>query len=313
MTVKDAILATQPTSYWPLDDLSGSSSCHDEMGLHDASLPQAGVTLSVLPFGTSQAPFFDGALGSVLTIPGDLHYSQPFSDALTVATWLCPLALNNANVVGAQDKYVHYVEKAVAESADAEWALRFYNRLNETRHSRLSFYTFNLGSPTGEGNGSYMEYGVSKNDETPIELGQWGSWWARPSPGFRRRIFRRAARSGSKGSQRSANLPISTATSGYTRSTGQARLRSGGRKKPACKGRSRISRFGTAFSGATKSPRSGAPARATYALARCTTASSKRMHGGTSPLTSFQDCEHSPLSGIATRPWGRRAAPPLTP
>jgi len=173
MSVKDAILTTQPTSYWPLDDLSGSSSCHDEMGLHDASLPLGGVTLSVLPFGTSQAPFFDGALGSVLTIPDDRQYSQPFSNALTVAAWLCPLALNNANVVGGQDRYVHYVEKAVAESVDAEWALRFYNQLNHTRHSRLSFYTFNLGSPTGEGNGSYMEYGVSKNDETPIELGQW--------------------------------------------------------------------------------------------------------------------------------------------
>jgi hypothetical protein len=88
MSVKDAILATQPTSYWPLDDLSGSSSCHDEMGLHNASLPQAGITLSVLPFGTSQAPFFDGALGSVLTIPDDPRYSQPFSNALTVAAWL---------------------------------------------------------------------------------------------------------------------------------------------------------------------------------------------------------------------------------
>jgi hypothetical protein len=121
MSVKDAILTTQPTSYWPLDDLSGSSSCHDEMGLHDASLPLAGVTLSVLPFGTSQAPFFDGALGSVLTIPDDQQYSQPFGKALTVAAWLCPLALNNANVVGREDKYVHYVEKAVAESVDAEW------------------------------------------------------------------------------------------------------------------------------------------------------------------------------------------------
>ena len=170
MSVKDAILATQPTSYWPLDDISGSSSCHDEMDLHNASLPLAGVTLSVLPFGTSRAPFFDGALGSVLTIPDDPRYSQPFSNALTVAAWLCPLALNNANVVGGQDKYVHYVEKAVAESVDAEWALRFYNQLNEIRHSRLSFYTFNLRSPTGEGNGWYMEYGVSKNDETPIEF-----------------------------------------------------------------------------------------------------------------------------------------------
>ena len=227
MSVKDAILATQPTTYWPLDDLNGSSSCHDEMGLHNASLPLAGVTLSVLPFGTSQAPFFDGALGSVLTIPDDPRYSQPFSDALTVAAWLCPLALNNANVVGGQDKYVHYVEKAAAESVDAEWALRFYNQLNETRHSRLSFYTFNLGSPTGEGNGSYMEYGVSKTDETPIEFWNGCSWWAKPSPGFRRQIFRRAARSGSRGSRRSANLPISTGNSAYTRSTGPARLRSG--------------------------------------------------------------------------------------
>ena len=65
------------------------------------------------------------------------------------------------------------MEKAVAESVDVEWALRFYNQQNKTRHSRLSFYTFNLGSPAHEGNGSYMEYGVSKNDETPIELGQW--------------------------------------------------------------------------------------------------------------------------------------------
>ena len=116
MSVKDAIIATQPTSYWPLDDVGGSSSCHDEMGLHDASLPVAGVTLSVLPFGAAQAPFFNGALGSVITIPDDPHYSQPFANALTVATWLCPLALNNANVVGGQDKYVHYVEKVFVEN-----------------------------------------------------------------------------------------------------------------------------------------------------------------------------------------------------
>jgi Concanavalin A-like lectin/glucanases superfamily len=173
VSVKDSILTTQPTSYWPLDDISGSAFCHDQMGLHDASLPSTGVTLSALPFGKSQTPFFDGKLRSVLTIPDDPHYSQPAANALTVAAWLCPLALNNANVVGGQDKYVHYVEKAVAQSVDVEWALRFYNQQNTTRHSRLSFYTFNLGSPTGEGNGSYMEYGVSKNDQTPVEIGQW--------------------------------------------------------------------------------------------------------------------------------------------
>ena len=53
--------------------------------------------------------------------------------------------------------------------------MRFYNssKTNQTRHSRLSFYTFNLGAAPGEGNGSYMEYGVSANDGTPIELGKW--------------------------------------------------------------------------------------------------------------------------------------------
>lgn len=172
MSIEDAILNTLPTSYWPLDDLDGLS-CHDEMGLHDASVPTQGVTLAVIPFGASEAPYFDGALGSFLTIADDPQYSQPFANALTVAAWICPLALDNANATGTEDKYVHFVEKAVGPSTDVEWVLRLYNQTNPMRHSRLSFYTFNLGSPAGEGNGSYMEYGVSSNDETPIELGKW--------------------------------------------------------------------------------------------------------------------------------------------
>ncbi len=172
MSVNVAILNTQPTSYWPLDDLDGLS-CHDEMGLHDAALPTQGVTLAVIPFGASQALFFDGTLRSFLTIADDPQYSQPYANALTVAAWICPLALDNANTTGTQDQYVHFVEKAVGPSTDVEWALRLYNQTNPTRHSRLSFYTFNLGSPAGKGNGSYLEYDVSANDETPIELGKW--------------------------------------------------------------------------------------------------------------------------------------------
>lgn len=172
MSIKDAILDTLPTSYWPLDDLAGSP-CHDEMGLHNASAPAQGVTLAVIPFGTSQAPFFDGGLGSFLTIDDDPQYSQPYANALTVATWICPLSLDNANTAGTEDQCVHFVEKAVGPSTDVEWALRLYNQTNLARHSRLSFYTFNLGSPAGQGNGSYMEYGVSSNDETPIALGKW--------------------------------------------------------------------------------------------------------------------------------------------
>ena len=98
MDVKTAILATQPTSYWPLDDVAGSS-CHDEMGLHDASVPAAGVTLAAIPFGTIRTPFFDGALSSCLTIDNDPQYSQPFANALTVSVWICPLALDNVNVM----------------------------------------------------------------------------------------------------------------------------------------------------------------------------------------------------------------------
>jgi hypothetical protein len=172
MSVKDAILITHPTSYWPLNDPDGFS-CHDEMGLHDAAVPMQGVTLAVIPFGTSQAPYFDGALRSFLTIGNDPKYSQPYANALTVAAWICPLALDNADTTGTQDQYVHFIEKAVGSSTDVEWVLRLYNQTNPTRHSRLSFYTFNLGSSVGEGNGSYMEYGVSSADETPIELGKW--------------------------------------------------------------------------------------------------------------------------------------------
>ncbi len=136
-------------------------------------MPAQGVTLSVIPFGPSQAPFFDGVLESFLTINVDPQYSQSYANALTVAAWICPLALDNAQTAGAADQYVHFVEKSVAPSIDVEWALRFYNQTNPARHSRLSFYTFSLGSPAGEGNGSYMEYGHSDNDETPIELGKW--------------------------------------------------------------------------------------------------------------------------------------------
>ena len=107
MNIKDAILNTQPTSYWPLDDLGSSSSCHDEMGLHDASMPAQGVTLAVIPFGASQAPYFDGGLESFLTIDDDPQYSQCYANALTVAAWICPLALDNTQTAGTEDQYVH--------------------------------------------------------------------------------------------------------------------------------------------------------------------------------------------------------------
>jgi hypothetical protein len=175
MSIITAILDTAPTSYWPLTDRSGTT-CHDEMEFHDAVVNNSGVKLAAIPFGDSSVPYFDGGIGSVLSVANDPQYSQPFANALSLAAWICPLAVDNAHTAGTTDKYVHFLEKAVSSSTETEWAMRLYNRTNPNRHSRLSFYTFKLVSPPGQenlGNGAYMEYGVSANDLTPVALGSW--------------------------------------------------------------------------------------------------------------------------------------------
>ena len=72
---------------------------------------------------------------------------------------------------------MHFLEKALTPVLETEWAMRLYNQTNPTRHSRLSFYLFNLAptatNPTNKGAGSYMEFGVSKNDTTPVTVGDW--------------------------------------------------------------------------------------------------------------------------------------------
>jgi len=168
--VAAAILATSPTSYWPLDETAGAASAHDEMN-RNAGAIDASLRLSVIPFGDASAPYFDGT--NLITVPDDAVYSQPYANALNVSIWLCPLTLDFDRTDGTSDLYVHPLEKSVDSHTDVEWAVRLYNRTNPTRHSRLSFYTFNLGSPAGQGSGSYMEYGVSSNDQTPVELGRW--------------------------------------------------------------------------------------------------------------------------------------------
>ena len=167
-----AIRETEPTSYWPLSDTIGTM-CRDEMGLHDAVVNGTGVKLAAIPFGAVSVPYFDGEIGSILTVADDPQYSQPYANALAVAAWICPLALDNANAGGSTDQYVHFLEKAVDSTTEVEWAMRLYNQTNPSRHSRLSFYTFRPVSPPGQGNGAYMEYGVSANDATPVELGRW--------------------------------------------------------------------------------------------------------------------------------------------
>jgi len=243
MSIKVAILASNPTSYWPLDDLVGSR-CHDEASLHDASVPAQGVSLAVIPFGESQAPYFDGELGSYLTIDSDPKYSHAYANALTVAAWICPLTLDNAQTAGKADQFIHFVEKAVSPSVDVEWVLRLYNQTNPNRHSRLSFYTFNLGSHAGEGNGSYMEYGVSANDETPIELGKWVFVVGQAEPWISATDRTKGCILGSKPSRRSGYLPINMPILMCVLKTGRVLSPSAGRKRHVTRGRSRISLFG---------------------------------------------------------------------
>jgi Concanavalin A-like lectin/glucanases superfamily len=173
--LETSILDTEPTSYWPLTDVDGAT-CHDEMGLHDAVVNGTGVKLAAIPFGDASAPYFDGEIGSFLTIASDPQYSQPFANSFSIIAWMCPLALDNAHTVGSVDQYVHFLEKAVDSSTQTEWAMRLYNQTNPNRHSRASFYTFNLTPPPDRvnlGNGAYMEYGVSANDTTPVAPGGW--------------------------------------------------------------------------------------------------------------------------------------------
>jgi hypothetical protein len=96
MILQTAILGTAPTSFWPLTDIAGAI-CRDEIGLHDARVNSAGVKLAAVPFGAASVPYFDGEIGSVLTVADDTQYSQPYANALSVAAWICPLALDNAH------------------------------------------------------------------------------------------------------------------------------------------------------------------------------------------------------------------------
>lgn len=174
MSLKDAIRSSHPTSYWPLDDPASANSVRDEMGLHDGSLPAAGVRLAAVPFGATKMPSFDGERNSVIRIPSDVHYSHPCAGVLSVACWICPLSLNFRHTSGSRpdEQFVHFLEKAVNYNTNVEWSMRLLNA-NSRKPSRLSFYFFNCGKPAGLGAGAYMQHGLSTNDATPVEIGRW--------------------------------------------------------------------------------------------------------------------------------------------
>jgi hypothetical protein len=88
MSLKTATLDTDPTSYWPLDDDVGGS-CHDEAGLHNATMAGAGIKLAAIPFGTASAPYFDGDIGSVLTVVDDALSQVAGSGTMAFARGNC--------------------------------------------------------------------------------------------------------------------------------------------------------------------------------------------------------------------------------
>jgi hypothetical protein len=259
MSLKNAILTTVPTSYWPLDDVAGPS-CHDEMNNHDASVSDTGITLSVIPFGQASAPYFDGEIGSYLTVADDPRYSHPYANALSVATWICPLTLDNSNVGGPinGDHYVHVLEKSVDASTDVEWLMRLYNDQNPTRHSRLSFYTFNLGSPAREGNGAYMEYNVSKNDLTPVELGRWLFLVGQAEPWISSSDSTTGCMFWKQNIQAKRTSADKYESYHVHPRNGSGPLRIGGTSRIAYRGQSLTSRSGTGCCRQTRSVRSGA-------------------------------------------------------
>jgi hypothetical protein len=118
MSLKSTILDTDPTSYWPLDDAVDSDRIHDECGRHYGE--PFGADLGEVPFGAARMPHFDGRLGKVITIPDDEQYSQDYSNALTVACWVAPSALDFRYTDGSTDQFVHFIEKARDYSHDVE-------------------------------------------------------------------------------------------------------------------------------------------------------------------------------------------------
>lgn len=173
MSLKQTIMGTAPTSYWPLDEAAGSANFRDERGLHDGVPSASGVELAAVPFGAARMPRFDGELGSAITIPDDALYSHAHANALTVACWVNPSVLDFRHTQGSNQQYIHFIEKACTYVKNVEWAFRLYNATNPDKKSRLSFYLFNLKNPPGYGAGAYMEYCHSLNDCVPVEAGRW--------------------------------------------------------------------------------------------------------------------------------------------
>ncbi|HWY87646.1 MAG TPA: LamG domain-containing protein [Gemmataceae bacterium] len=152
-----AVLASQPVGYWRLEETRGpvaaDSSGHKENGQY-----RGGVTLQ-LPgaFANDLSAGFDGKTGYV-EVPGSTAFSVPTSrKGLSVEVWFNPAALKFRGE--SKDPYVYWLGKG--ESAQQEWALRFYSQVS-TRPNRISAYVFSRSG--GKGAGAFVEEPVHANE-----------------------------------------------------------------------------------------------------------------------------------------------------
>lgn len=99
-------------------------------------------------------------------VPSSADFSVDTNQALTIAAWMRPSALNFPRFEGSH--YVHWLGKGegTGDNGQQEWTFRMYNRDGTTEHpprpNRISFYVFN---PSGWlGVGSFLQDDVSDGE-----------------------------------------------------------------------------------------------------------------------------------------------------
>jgi hypothetical protein len=139
MTYQDAVLASAPVGYWPLDERIGPVA-QDISGYQGHGEYRNGPALGGPgPFGDACAPAFSGVLQYVeIASPLAATYSQPTSGAgLSIECWMRPDVL----VLESGVDYLHWLAKG--DEGAQEWAFRFYSSSDRDRPNRISCYCFN--------------------------------------------------------------------------------------------------------------------------------------------------------------------------
>jgi hypothetical protein len=114
---------------------------------------------------------FDGTKTNYIEIPDNAAFSAATTSSLTVSAWMRPgtLSFPVAQSDGSGDNaYIHWLGKG--EDDQQEWTFRMYNDdPSHARPSRISFYVFNPGPPSG----TTSNLGVGAYFQDPVTVGEW--------------------------------------------------------------------------------------------------------------------------------------------